>query len=503
MAQERTHRRSRVHVAINVFAATALMATLAAGVIGTGPNVSAQTADDPAIPGEALAAADTIGLMMKTGGLAIGINLGRSVAGYTEGQATARADALDLGALTTLFGEASTCAGAVPILGKTVLPPKTIADSQDAGSEVSRRVEAYLPDGAGGLTNRSAGFQDATATGQPSSVALTDTPPQDLSFFQLVDAHTLVSTSRVNGVREAKAAMWADKLTIMGGLVVLRQPRWEAVARSGAAQGNVGSFTFSGATILGVNRTFDQASADVQNFAKSLHDMLSNLGIYLDYPTVTQIEGGVKVSPMQFRITDMPLGITSLGPFIAQLQPLREKLFEDLKKQNCANNNGLQLLDLVLQLLSGSGNVLIPVGGVEASTKPTVFPAAVLTPVGSGAATPPPTFAAPVDTTPVEVADTDTARTFTTPTSGFEEPTAVIPEETIPPDTEVVPTTIEKAKPKKATTTEVAAPAVAKGKEPTSKSTTVALGIMALVGALGLMVGDQIVMRRSRRRIIQ
>ncbi len=491
-----------MHVAINVVAATTLMATLVAGVIGSGPGASAQTTDDPAIPGEALAAADTIGMMMKTGGLALGINLGRSVAGYTEGQATARADALDFGALTTLFGEASTCAGAVPILGKTVLPPKTVADSQDAGSEVSRRVQAFLPDGGGGLTTISAGFQDATATSQPSSQASTDTPPQDLSFFQLVDAHTLVSTSRINGVRQARAAMWADKLTIMGGLIVLRQPRWEAIARSGAAQGNVASFTFSGATVLGFDRSFDQATADVQNFANSLHDMLSNLGIYLDYPTVTQIEGGVKVSPMQFRITDMPLGITSLGPFISQLQPLRDKLFEELKQENCANNNGLQLLDLVLQLLSGSGNVLIPVGGVEASTKPTVFPAAVLTPVGSGAATPTPTFAAPAATTPIDVADSGADRTYTTPTSAIDESTT-IPEDTAAPDTAAAPTSVVKTKPKKATTTEVAAPAVAKGKEPTSKSTTVALGIMALVGALGLMVGDQIVMRRSRRRIIQ
>lgn len=485
----------------NLVAATALMATIAVGVVGTGPGVSAQDNDDPSIPGEGLAAADTIGVSLKSGGLAIGVNLGRSVASFTEGQATSRADALDLGALPQLYGETSACPGETPVLGKAVLPPKTIADSQDAGSEASRRVEAFMPDFAGNLTRASAGFQDAIATGQPSATALTDTPSQDAAIFQLVDPHTKVTASRVNGLREASAVMWADKLTIMGGLIVLREPRWEAVARSGTFKGNQGSFTFSGATVLGVNRTFDQATGDVKSFAKGLHDMLSNLGLYLDYPTVTEIEGGVKVSPMQFRITNMPLGITSLGPFIAQLQPLREKLVEDLSKE-CTNRAGLQLLDLVLQLLSGSGNVLIPVGGVEASTKPTVFPAAVIPTDGSAGTTPPETFVAPAPAAPVEVDDSDTARTFTSTSPDLGESTT-LPEETIPEVTEAPPTTVKKAVAKKKATNEVAAPVVAKSSKPTSKSTTVALGVMALVGALGLMVGDQVVMRRSRRRIIQ
>jgi len=479
------------------------MTTVAAGILTAGPSVSAQSVDDPSIPGEGLAAADTIGVSMKTGGLASGINLGRSVAGFTEGQATARADALDLGALLPqLYGEAAACAGQTPLLGKDVLPPKTLVDSQDAGSDVSHRVQAFLPDGGGGLSTVSAGFQDATATSQPAAQALTDTPSQDVSFFQLVDPHTRVSVSRINGVREAKAVMYADKLTIMGGLIVLRQPRWEAVARSGAAKGNVGSFTFSGATVLGFDRSFDQATADVQNFANSLHDMLSNLGIYLDYPTVTTIEGGVKVSPMQFRITDMPLGITGLGPFFAQLQPLREKLFEDLNK-DCVNRSGLQFLDLILQVLSGSGNVLIPVGGVEASTKPTVFPAAIIPTDGSGAFAPPPAVATPPasDQVPVDVAPDVTSRGDVAPSLDLTEPTTTV-EDILPEVTEAVPTTTRAVK-KATTPTEVAAPVVAKSTKPTSKSTTVALGIIALVGALGLMVGDQVVMRRSRRRIIQ
>lgn len=490
-----------------VACAAVLAIPLLYGVAAPGATVAAQTADP--VPGEGAAAADVLGLNIKTAGVTIGFTLGRSLARYQESQGSAEARALDLGALPVLFGEAASCDGSTPVLPKETLPPSTATDSSAADAGVSRRVEARFPAGIGAI-GPSAGFQDATATPQPSSRAIVDSTYQDLGIFAIEDPHSEATTKFANGTREAHAITWAKKVSIFGGLIVLRDPRWEATARSGAVTTNDGSFTFSGATVLGIDRTFDQASGDVKAFGDALAAMLSNLGVHLDYPTVNVTDGRVVVSPLQFRLTDLPLGVSAIGPFLAELQPLREILFKQLTAQDCKNAQGLQLVDVVLQVLSGSGSVVIPVGGVDVSTAATSFPVAQIPAGGqtgdggfAPSATDAPSTSSPSDST-FDSASVPSAVLSSGGANFALSDSAVAPVDvesaSTVPSTDAPTTT--RAPAERALAAPAAVTPAAALAEPASSATAIAVGGIALVGAAALALADQLVMRRSRRRII-
>ena len=458
------------------------------------PRAGAEAAPPAFIKGGGYATADTLALQIISGGATIGFTLGRSIASYRESTGNAEARAIDLGALPELFGEHPNCPG-LPILGPTARPPVTAADSYDDSSGISRRTEAFFPGLSGAPNVIPAGFQDATATRQPSSRATTETVDQDISFFGLTNARTEVTTSLVDGLRSAHAVMTADRLTVLGGLFVFNAPRWEAVSYSGRSEQQVGRFTYGDAYVFGIRREPTQADADLRWFSDALSQALGGLGVHLDIPKVT-IEGRrVRVSPLTFRLTDPPVGAAAIAPFLTQLQPLREYLVDRLIKADCSTATPVQLLDVVLQVLSGSGSIAIPVGGVEARTDDDyVAPSTLAPPSSAGAA-------------PVDAPTTSIGTAALRPSgrsAGSVPGTGYLPTSTA----DTVPVAVEAAAIDSPTPTaarsDVALPA---GIVPTryvagtTGGTAAAIGALALSGALVLLIADRSVSRRARRRI--
>lgn len=344
--------------------------------------------------GEAEAAASTFGVSIIQGNANIGFTYGRALANYRDTTGTADAKALDLGVLPTLFG-VEQCDGSAPILNPATFPPSTRVDSTEANSATPRSAVAHLPGFGSQRSGPPAGQQEVTATRAPSASATTRSERADLLVITVEGGATEVTTRLSGGVREARAVTTARRLRVFGELFTFVNPRWEAVARSGATTTTEGSFTFERATVLGQPRSAQQVMADLEAFRRGLEQLLAPLGVKLTLPTVEIGDGRVRVTPMTFAVRDMPWGAQVLAPFLGNVQPLREVLTRLLLEEDCRNESSLLLADTLLGILSGSGSVELTAGGVEASTADTDFSS-------------PPLPEPPVDRTvppPVEVAE--------------------------------------------------------------------------------------------------
>lgn len=347
-----------------------------------------------------------------------------------------------------------------------------------------------------------AGYQDATAAPGPSSRAVTDSADADMFLVALTGGHTEVTTQLVDKVREAHAVVTADQLKVFGGLFTFDQPRWEAIARSGRYSTSEGRFTFTGATVLGLPRNADDAMADLTEFKRGLEQLLAPLGVQLDLPTIEVSDGRVRVTPMAFRIVDPPWGAQAIAPFLSNIQPLRESLVRQALDEDCKNETPILLLDVILGVIAGSGSVEIMAGGVEARTDDTVFPAPL------PPAAPPQTLAARAVAAvpPSEGYDEYTPGDYSPGSAGTSNRSTGFG---VAYDDLDLDGTDGAVDPEVAAATEsrddefAAMPSAATSSFEDSDAgrAAVAVGLLALLGALGLTFGERLNSRRSSRRI--
>lgn len=380
----------------SVLAAVGLIAGGVVGLAGGPFAASAGAQTDPAaggdpefIRGEAFATADSFTMALTSGGAEIGFSRGTAIARYQDASGQAEARALDLGVLSTLYGELSRCDDRPALFPDDSLPPITAVDSGSEAAGAPGAVSVQMPRLRGGLTDEVVGTQDATASDQPSSWAETTSNPIDLGVLKAVGARTTVATDLhmsgpSRGTRHAHAVSTIDQVIVLGGLMVLDDVRWEAEARSGATESTDGRFTVGRATVLGFDRT-SHVNGDLAALSSFLEGLFGGFGVHFDVPRVEVVDGAVSVTPLAFRIVEAPFGKELVGPLLSWLQPQREALFADLVATDCTNASLVQTLDVVLQFLSGSGQVEISVGGVEASTDDTYYPPAVLSGPQAGA----------------------------------------------------------------------------------------------------------------------
>jgi len=480
---------------------TTTTTTTAAPVAATTTTTTTTVPFDPNdfSNGEAHAAADTFVLNIKQANANIGITFGRALSTYVDATGSSEARALDLGVLPTLMG-VEQCDGSAPVLNPATFPPLTRADSTDAGSQESRRAEAFMPGTGTDPAGPSAGFQDATASTQPASRAVTETPPTDLFVVALSGARTEVTTQLTDMVREAHAVVTADELKVFGGLFTFENPRWEAVARSGRVTTAEGRFTFSRATVLGIPRSAADAMADLEGFSQGLEQLLAPLGVALDLPAIEVTEGRVRVTPMAFRIVDPPFGAEVIAPFLADLQPLRESLIRQALDEDCKNETAILLLDVILGVASGSGSIEITAGGVDVRTDDTEFPAP-LPPAAPLALPPPP--APPPTVAGVAEYDEYTPGSYTPGTAGSSGRRSGSLAPLPLPESGIEALPVEEVATEERAERFAALPSAAGSRfeDTDAGAVAVLVGLAALIGAFGLTVGERALSRRSRRRI--
>ncbi len=477
-------------------AALAGVATLVATGVVAAPGPSAGA--DGFRNGEAEAVAQTFSVNVTQGNANIGFTYGRSIANYRDTTGTADAKALDLGVLPTLFG-VEQCDGSPPLLNPATFPPQTRVDSTDPAAPNPRPAQAFQPGlgtaGAGPL----AGDQDASATPLPSSLAVTRSERADMFVLAVDGGTTEVTTQLRDGVREARAVSTARELRVFGGLFTFVNPRWEATARSGGTTAADGRFTFERATVLGAPRSAEQAMADLQGFRTGLEQLLAPLGVQLQLPEVQVDAGRVRVTPMGFVLRDMPWGAQVIAPFLGDIQPLKEVLTRQLLEQDCRNESSLLMLDVILGILGGSGSVQLHAGGVEVSTADTDFSSAPLPelPVdGTAASTDVPVDATPVEPLPFEdlsLGELDLGLD-PLPLDSFDTTVADLP--IAEPVSEVAGTAEERAN-----RSRTAALVPSRFEDSNAGAAAAVVGAIALLGALGLSMGERLRARRTARRI--
>jgi hypothetical protein len=496
--------------------AVATLIVFGIGSIGTQLDAGAQA---PAVVrGGANASADSMGFQIINAGASLGWTFGRSTAAYRDITASSEGKAVDLGAVEALFSQPQ-CGGEVPpVLNMATVPPRTIADSAVSGSEVAKSAEVIYPRLAGdNASDRIVGTQTASATKVPASQSSTTTRNQDFGFFRIEGATSSARTSFENGIRLSEATMSAKRIVVFGGQVVFYEPTWSAKAWSGADTGTEAGFTFRSAQVFGNYLSGAVLERDLKVFETLVEGLLSPFGLDLRYPEVRQPFGatGIEVTPLAFSMSDAPIGKDLLIPL------LNTDLLKNYRlasvSEDCRRETFWTIIDALERALGGSGSIEMLVGGAVATTddtdysfKPFAEPVQIAEP-------------APESTPDTEVpADFDAGGGSTEfggdysndgfdagysddfdlgfddgfygLESGLDTIVEEVPTEVLASEETAAGTSGSKSE----DGSEIAAGSLGDSED---NAAALVVGIMALLGALGLSMGDRIMGMRARRRI--
>ena len=295
-------------------------------------------------------------------------------------------------------------------------------------------------------------------------------------------------------------------------MVVINSPRWEASTTSGGTETATGTFTFASATILGIDRTVANFPGDFNDFASGVASFLSALGVSLQYPKLVTEPGRVTMTPIVVGLNNPPIGLDFIQPLLKAIAPLREESNRKMISEDCNNQAILQVADLALGILSGSGAVSLSAGGVTAFTAATEFPEPPALEIPDLDA---PTIDAPVidvptpvvTAPPVAVNDLTLSRSTGSTSSSFaaDDLGSSVVESAPPLDTGIIDTAPVAAPVAEATGPGFELPSaelVSRRIEPGTKGGTAALvGAGGLVGLLLLAGADRFVMKRTKREM--
>lgn len=484
----------------------ALVATIVAA--STIVPVGAQAGGEPPgfVPGEATAIANTIVLGLSPGGgKPIDISLGRATARFQNRTANSEGVALGLGLLQIFFGPSSQCGDRPPIIPAEQLPPVSSNDSR-RNQPMATALEVRSPGTAttpGGVL----GTQIANAQADPQqSTAGTTTVSQDYGVMAVDGAHTEVSTKLARGVREATAVTTATRIRVLGDMVVIHEPRWEAVARTGGVETSEARFTFTSASIFGIERTAANFPGDFADFANGVAGFLSGLGVTLQYPKVVSEPGRITMTPLVVGLANPPIGLDFIQPLLTQLAPLKEENTRNLIAEDCNNEAILQIADLALGVLSGSGAITLSVGGVTAFTAATEFPEPAPLDIGE-----PPPLEVPApqvlanSVSPVPTPSFDLGGSSYFDSDAFAVPDVPVETPMLPPEVAVETPVVAEAPVAADEVQQFELPTadlVSRRYEPgTTGGAAAVVGALGLAGLLLLACADRFVMRRTKREV--
>lgn len=482
---------------------SAFCGALLVSAVALQSTASAQAAEG-FIPGEATATANTINLGLSPGGgKPITVGLGNAVARYQNATATSEGTAMSLGLLELFLGPTSQCSELPPFIPAEQLPPITTADSRRA-AVLTTPLEVKSPGNAAG-PGGVIGTQIAAATATPQvSTANTTTVSQDFGVVALDGGTTQVTTSLNGNVREAKATTTGTRLRIFGDVFVLNNPKWEAVARSGAVESVEGTFTFTSATIFGIDRPVSAFKDEFLSLAGGISQMLGFLGLVIEYPQVVVDGTTISVTPLSIGVQNPPIGLDFIKPLLAAIAPMKDETWANLISEDCNNQGVLQVADLAIGILSGTGAVKVNVGGVTAFTAATEFPDPPALEIGTLEPIAAPEVLDMQIVAPEPMTDFGTDN-FVSPSIGSDFSSSLGDVADLAPMPEMAPIVETTAPP----TTEAAdmfslptADLSTKQYKPgkTGGAATV-VGALGVIGLIGLAGADRFIMRRTKREI--
>jgi hypothetical protein len=476
-----------------------LLAALAVSSFAT--NQLARAEGEEVVKGAAASSADTFTLEITSGGAAIGLTLGRSTAEYRDITASAQGRALDLGLLADILGLPQCNGKYPPIINVETMPPKTAVDSFSENSAASRVTDVHYPGIDKAPAGAKVGTQDARALPQPWGQSSTTTVNTNALLLAVDGGATESTVEFVDDTRVARAVSTAYQLRIMGGLIVFHKPRWEAVATSGATESQTATFTFERATVLGIPRSSAAIMADLQNFKWTIQQLLSQLGVVFQLPEVKSTPGGgIEITPMGFLVENPPIGRNLVVPLLTH--DLVTQMREQQIAADCRKNTDWTIIAALEGAFAGTGDIKLLAGGARASTDATDYayhpepesPTTVVEETSTTTAVP--TTEPILEETTYDPGYTENSDDFSYDSSELTTDSMPMEDLALPAEEATEGATKEEA----AELDEIAAPS-RKRSEPDSSAAAIAVGVVALLGAVGLSMGDRLVGRRAKRRI--
>lgn len=294
------------------------------------------------------------------GSLQIGITSGQSIAQIQNNLAQAQAQSLDLGLIGTSLTTEQCNGDAAPFTPEQ-LPHPTQVDNRSGDSTASEDQFG----GAGSTIG--AGHQAASASTTPTADASVSGVQTGLGPLATISNGRSATRSGVVGgkAREAEATVSVD--LDIAGVVQLHDAQWRAFHRTGDSPSTAGTFDVASATIGNLPYPTDQA-APLQD---AINAALAPSGVAIEMPHMEHLTSPnelVRVTPLRIIMKDSPAGKTVVGPGLNLTRAQRSQLFDAIVGVYCKLASELLVGDVTLSVLSGTGFMIVDVGGAEAST---------------------------------------------------------------------------------------------------------------------------------------
>jgi len=369
------------------------VAVLALVPLGTGAG-----ADPAFVAGSGRARASLFEILPRTGGLTIPINFGKALVTYQGLSATATSGGVKPPFQTSADGGCgggfqppgggnggggappppSPGGGKGPSTSFPFVSTLTVSTGDKDAAKGRQMDQLAMP--AGGPVSGAMEHQEVSATTDPSSTASTTSGRLALGpLAEMVQGRTEATTGVVDRkARVAHAVTTIDRLSLLGGMIVLGDLRWEATQRTGDGQRTDGGFTVGSILLQGQplpappappNGLPGGSAPTLPDPLAALNTALAPTGIALVAPHFEAVDGIAQVSPMSLRFADSALGRAVLGPIVGDLQPLRDPIVGGLLAASCDFGTAVTVADVAAGILTGSGGLSFDFGGVTATTE--------------------------------------------------------------------------------------------------------------------------------------
>lgn len=335
-------------------AAVAATSALVLAVTTAGPSQAQE------LPGVGNGAAKATAVLVKAapgvGALELGITTGVAVSETTNAFSQSQAQAADLGLIgTTLTSEG--CGDAA--FSQSDLPQPLRVDNRQGDVSESRDELAFDGTLVGG------GRLDAAATSTPSARSTATGLGLELDpLISLSGGRSIAETTVFPGEGRQAHAVVETSLEI-AGLVKLDGLRWDALHRTGNERVVEGAFQIGSAEIGDI----PYPGEDLGPVEDAVNTALEFTGITIDFPEVREFSEPtdlIRVTPLRIILNDSPLGGTILGPILNLTREQREQMFDELASAICESAGVLLVGDIAVSVVSGTGFLVIEIGGAEA-----------------------------------------------------------------------------------------------------------------------------------------
>lgn len=340
------------------------VALIVSGAIVVSGGATARAAGVAGAAGQGTASAQAVQVTPHEGSLAVGAIFGEALAGNTGDYARAQSQGLDLGAVGTSMKSYNCGQAPQPAVASAVPSPLEVETGQNGASS---GVTDTNPQQTYGAT------EFGQANGVPYAEADTTYMPVNGGAFTVTSTHSKAWSGLVKGVQDDGASVGISSVSIANGAVVLNGLHWHVdYPLSGEPSG---SFTIGQATVAGQSVPTNDMSA----LGTAVNSVLSPLGMELQLPQVSDVQGVEHVTPLQLQVVPSSSRDTVIDGVLNGTAPAYNSAADgleggfgswepsQLEQALCQSDTPITVADITLASIDGAGFFTAAFGGVDST----------------------------------------------------------------------------------------------------------------------------------------